>query len=94
MSATAAADSLFEVTVTNITKNAVFTPIMLASTKKGGYDHISVAAMIILTNDVFFAVNGIEGPKAAKVAKVTRAARATIVSPLPSLHAPMTPVPK
>ena len=34
LSTTAAADSFFEVTVTNITKGVVFTPVMVASTKK------------------------------------------------------------
>jgi hypothetical protein len=120
-SATAAADSFFEVTVTNITKGSVFTPIMVATTlegdrffelgapasleietiaetgnpgplqdsldayditnsahlpflgpgesvtqtvaTRGKYDHISVAAMVIPTNDIFFAVNGVKGPK-------------------------------
>ncbi len=28
----------------------------------GGFDHISVAAMLIPTNDAFFAVNGVEAP--------------------------------
>jgi hypothetical protein len=127
ISATAMAESYFEVTVTNITKGVVFTPIMVASTKKGTtffklgepaspaletiaetgnpgplqesldafdvtnssflpflapgesvtqkvategkYDHVSVAAMIIPTNDVFFAVNSIQGPKSGKSKK-------------------------
>jgi hypothetical protein len=126
-SATAAADSFFEVTVTNITKGAVFTPIMVATTQKGDrlfelgapasleietiaetgnpgplqdsldayditnsahlpflgpgesvtqtvattgkYDYISVAAMIIPTNDTFFAVNAVKGPKRGKPGK-------------------------
>lgn len=117
----AASEDYFEVTVTNITKGVVFTPIMVASVKKdskffelgspasaaletiaetgdpgplqesldaldvtnssflpflapgqsvtqlvateGKYDHVSVAAMIIPTNDVFFGVNAIEGPR-------------------------------
>jgi len=29
----------------------------------GGFDHVSVAAMLIPTNDGFFALNGVEGPK-------------------------------
>jgi hypothetical protein len=29
----------------------------------GGFDHISIAAMLIPTNDGFFAINGIEGPE-------------------------------
>jgi hypothetical protein len=128
-SATAAADSFFEVTVTNITKGAVFTPIMVATTQKGDsfyelgapasleietiaetgnpgplqdsldayditnsahlpflgpgesvtqtvatrgkYNHISVAAMIIPTNDTFFAVNGVEGPRKNRTVTVT-----------------------
>jgi hypothetical protein len=28
----------------------------------GGFDHISVAAMLVPTNDGFFAINGVEGP--------------------------------
>jgi hypothetical protein len=126
-SATSAAYSFFEVTVTNITKSAVFTPIMVATTQKrdrlfelgapasleietiaetgnpgplqdsldayditnsahlpflgpgesvtqtvattGKYNYISVAAMIIPTNDIFFAVNGVEGPKRGKPGK-------------------------
>ena len=126
---TAAADSLFEVTVTNITKGATFTPVMVATTKKGHtffrlgeaasdeletiaetgnpgplqasldafdstnssflpflgpgesvtqvvatagpYRYISIAAMLIPTNDLFFAVNGIAGPKGNKSITVT-----------------------
>jgi hypothetical protein len=30
---------------------------------RGGFDHISVAAMLIPTNDGFFVINGIKGPK-------------------------------
>ena len=125
--ATAVADSFFEVTVTNITKSAVFTPIMVATTRGGDrffelgapasleletiaetgnpgplqdsldayditnsadlpflgpgesvtqtvattgkYNHISIAAMIIPTNDTFFAVNGVKGPKPGKPGK-------------------------
>ena len=127
LSTSAAADSFFEVTVTNITKGVVFTPVMVASTRKdttffqlgapasmeletiaetgnpgplqdsldafditnssflpflgpgesvtqlvateGKYDHVSIAAMIIPTNDVFFAVNSIKGPKGGKSKK-------------------------
>ncbi len=29
----------------------------------GAFDHISVAAMLIPTNDAFFAINGVEGPR-------------------------------
>ena len=29
----------------------------------GGFDHLGVAAMLIPTNDGFFALNGVEGPK-------------------------------
>jgi hypothetical protein len=37
-------------------------------TIKGGgeFDHISVAAMLIPTNDAFFALNGVKGPKGKK----------------------------
>jgi len=31
-----------------------------------GFDHLSVAAMLIPTNDGFFAINGVEGPKGNK----------------------------
>ncbi len=34
---------------------------------KGGFDHVSVAAMLIPTNDGFFAINGVEGPKGNKI---------------------------
>ena len=126
-SATAAADSTFEVTVTNITKGLVFTPVVVASTLKGDtffklgeaasdeleiiaetgmtgpfqgsldafdstnsgamlfpgesvtqfvatagpYRSISVAAMLIPTNDLFFAVNGVAGPNGNKTIVVT-----------------------
>jgi len=30
---------------------------------RGGFDHLSVAAMLIPTNDGFFALNGVEGPR-------------------------------
>ncbi len=125
--ATAAADSTFEVTVTNLTKGLVFTPVMVASTLKGDtffklgeaasgvletiaetgdpgplqgsldafdstnsgamllpgasvtqfvatagpYRSISVAAMLIPTNDLFFAVNGVAGPNGNKTIIVT-----------------------
>jgi hypothetical protein len=29
----------------------------------GGFDHVSLAAMLIPTNDAFFALNGVEGPR-------------------------------
>ena len=119
-----ASDEYFEVKVTNITRNIVFTPIMVASVREdnsffalgspaspaleviaetgdpgplqesidalevtnssflpflepgqsvtqyvateGRYDHVSVAAMLIPTNDVFFGVNAIEGPRKSK----------------------------
>jgi hypothetical protein len=32
----------------------------------GAFDHISVASMLIPTNDAFFAVNGVEGPQGSK----------------------------
>jgi hypothetical protein len=37
------------------------TTIMVAT--HGQFDHISVASMLVPTNDGFFAVNGVEGPK-------------------------------
>lgn len=128
-SATAVADSSFEVTVTNLTKGAVFTPIMVATTRrgatffqlgetasteletmaetgnliplqdsldahditnssflpflgpgeqvtqyvetKGRYRYLSIAAMVIPSNDVFFAVNGIAGPRGRNTITVT-----------------------
>ena len=127
-SATAAADSYYEVTVTNVTKGMTFTPIMVATTKKGdtffqlgdmasgaleamaetgnlaplqgsldayditnssflpflgpgdsvsqvvasagAYRYISVAAMLIPSNDTFFAVNGVAGPNGNKTITV------------------------
>ncbi|MEP6993284.1 MAG: spondin domain-containing protein [Acidobacteriota bacterium] len=114
----------FEVTITNLTRDQQFTPILVASHKKGvqlfelgspaspeletlaeegdtapleallaampevkevknsgalldpgqsvtltlqaggAFDHVSVAAMLIPTNDGFFALNGVEGPDA------------------------------
>ncbi|MGH9426372.1 MAG: spondin domain-containing protein [Terriglobia bacterium] len=35
---------------------------------RGAFDHISVAAMLIPTNDAFFALNGVEGPSGNKMA--------------------------
>ena len=32
-------------------------------TTRGQFDHISVASMLVPTNDGFFAVNGVDGPK-------------------------------
>ncbi len=32
----------------------------------GAFDHVSVAAMLIPTNDAFFALNGVEGPRGNK----------------------------
>jgi hypothetical protein len=118
---TAAAE--FEVTVTNLTRGQVFTPILVASHQEGvrlfelgqpasveleilaeagdtgpisaslrtrtdvlevtdsgsplppghsvtlavkttaRFDHVSVAAMLVPTNDGFFAINGVEGPR-------------------------------
>lgn len=132
LSATAAADSYYEVTVTNVTKSMTFTPIMVATTRKGEqffrpgdsasealeamaetgnlgplqdsldahdisnssflpflgpgesvtqvvassgpYRNISVAAMLIPSNDTFFAVNGVAGPKGKKTITVNAAA--------------------
>ncbi len=116
----------FEVTITNLTRGQRFTPILVASHKKGvrlfelgavsspqleilaeegntaplkallaampdvrdvtdsgdllnpgrsvtvtvqaggGFDHVSVAAMLIPTNDGFFSLNGVEGPDGNK----------------------------
>ena len=124
ISANAAADAYYEVTVTNVTKGMTFTPIMVASTRKGDqffhlgagaspaleamaetgsldllqgsldayditnssflpflgpgqsvtqtvattgpYQYVSVAAMLIPSNDIFFALNGIAGPRGNK----------------------------
>ncbi len=41
---------------------------------RGGFDHVSVAAMLIPTNDGFFALNGVEGPHGHRVATFTSAA--------------------
>ena len=118
--ATALADAYYDVTVTNVTKGMTFTPIMVATTKKGDqffqpgtpasgaleamaetgdlgplqgsldafdisnsaflpflapgqsvtqtvatagpYRYLSVASMLIPSNDIFFALNGIAGP--------------------------------
>ena len=38
---------------------------------KGPYKYVSIAAMVVPTNDVFFAVNGIAGPKGKKTSTVT-----------------------
>jgi hypothetical protein len=115
-------DKAFEVTITNITKGEIFTPIMVASHGPGiklftlgksadvelemlaeggdtgplsgrlagagaldvvttgdvlppgqsvtvhvrtnpGNDRVSVAAMLVPTNDAFFAINGVQGPR-------------------------------
>lgn len=124
-------DVQFEVTVTNLTRGQTFTPVLVASHRKGvtlfspgksasaelanlaeegataplaalllatpavldvadtgappagfilpgqsqtvvvragrGADHISVAAMLIPTNDAFFALNGVQGPRGREV---------------------------
>lgn len=125
-SAFAGNKGMYEVTITNVTKGEVFTPILAASTHKGyklfnpgtpaspdleiiaesgnnttlanfllsgghaldtaaangplfpgksltltvkmneKYNHISVASMLVPSNDAFFAVNGIRGPKEGK----------------------------
>ena len=130
-SATSLADTLYEVTVTNISKGVVLTPIMVATTRKGDtffglgepasieletlaetgnpgplqdsldaydvtnnssspdpflgpgqsvtqyvetrgrYNHLSIASMVVPTNDVFFAVNGVAGPKGHKSIIIT-----------------------
>ena len=122
-----AAEPRFEVTVTNLTRGQVFTPILVASHREGvklftlgqpasvdlevlaeagdtgslkaalaayphvrevtdsgaplppghsvtltvqtggGFDHLSVAAMLVPTNDGFFAANDIEGPPGNKL---------------------------
>ena len=125
---TATADSFYEVTVTNITKDMTFTPIMVATTRKRErffelgeeassgvetmaetgdlgplqdsldalditnssflpflspgesvtqvvatnrrYRNVSIAAMLIPSNDTFFAVNGIAGPKGRRTITV------------------------
>jgi hypothetical protein len=127
--ATAAADSYYEVTVTNLTKGMTFTPIMVATTRRGDqfvhlgeaasveleamaetgdltplqdsldafdisnsaflpflapgesvtqlvgtrgrYRYVSIAAMLIPSNDTFFAINGIAGPRDHKTKTVT-----------------------
>ncbi len=121
LSGTAAADSYYEVTVTNLTKGMTFTPIMVATTRRGDqffqlgeeassqleamaeagdlgplekkldayditnssflpflppgqsvtqvvattgqYPNVSIAAMLVPSNDTFFAVNGVAGPR-------------------------------
>ncbi len=35
---------------------------------RGGFDHLSVASMLIPTNDAFFALNGVKGPLGYEVA--------------------------
>ena len=130
--ATAAADSYYEVTVTNVTKGMTFTPIMVATTRRGDqffhlgdaasdeleamaetgdlgplqdsldandisnsaflpflapgesvtqlvattgqYRNLSIAAMLVPSNDTFFAVNGIAGPRGNKTITVTATA--------------------
>lgn len=120
----AAADGYYEVTVTNVTKGMTFTPIMVATTRRGDqffqlgaeasaeveamaetgdlgplqasldahdisnssflpflapgesvtqlvatrgrYRNVSIAAMLIPSNDTFFAVNGVPGPRGMK----------------------------
>ncbi len=124
--AQASDDARFEVTVTNITQGEIFTPIMVASHRRGTkifklgepaseeleiiaesgnpgplgdslissgaaldvvaadgvllpghsltlsvrtdrrHSHVSVASMLVPTNDAFFAVNGIHGPRGKK----------------------------
>jgi hypothetical protein len=121
MSTTVVADTYFKVKVTNLTKDIVFTPSLIASTRKGArifmggseasseletiaetgnpmplaesldsYDHavlgfigpggsdyveigtkgsykyVTVAAMLIPTNDTFMALNGVRGPDGNK----------------------------
>ncbi len=118
----------YEVTITNVTRGQVFTPIVIASHKegfhlfsagqaaseeierlaeggetaaletfltgnpnvlevvnsgaplppgqsatvmvdtRGQFDHLSVASMLVPTNDAFFALNGVEGPKGKQTA--------------------------
>lgn len=41
--------------------------VTLSVRTRGAFDHISVAAMLIPTNDAFFAVNGVAGPKGNKM---------------------------
>ena len=126
MSTSVAADSYFRVKVTNLTKSIVFTPALVASTRKGdrifmggdaasseletiaetgnpvplagsldsydhavlgfigpgasdsveivtkgSYTHVTVAAMLIPTNDTFLALNGVAGPKGNKTIAFT-----------------------
>ncbi|MDH3647766.1 MAG: spondin domain-containing protein [Gammaproteobacteria bacterium] len=126
---TATADSHYEVTVTNLTKGMTFTPIMVATTRRGDrffrlgdapsdeleamaetgdvgplqesldahdvsnssflpflspgksvtqfvattgeYKNVSLAAMLIPSNDIFFALNGIAGPTGNKTVTLT-----------------------
>jgi len=37
--------------------------VTLTVDASGAFDHVSVAAMLIPTNDAFFAINGVEGPR-------------------------------
>lgn len=37
--------------------------VTLVVVARGRFDHVSVGAMLVPTNDAFFAVNGMEGPK-------------------------------
>lgn len=41
--------------------------VTLSVRTRGAFDHISVAAMLIPTNDAFFALNGVAGPKGNKM---------------------------
>jgi hypothetical protein len=41
---------------------------------RGGFDHISLASMLIPTNDGFFALNGVEGPRGHRGAIYTSVA--------------------
>jgi hypothetical protein len=127
----ASGQKMYEVTVTNITKGEIFTPILVASTHRGvklfeqgtaastdleiiaesgnnvpladslisgghaldtasaqggllpgasltltvkmneKYSYITVASMLVPSNDAFFAVNGIRGPKGKRTLTVT-----------------------
>ncbi|MCI0391024.1 MAG: spondin domain-containing protein [Acidobacteria bacterium] len=40
--------------------------VILTVDAPGSFDHVSVAAMLIPTNDGFFAINGVEGPRGNK----------------------------
>ncbi len=41
--------------------------VMIPVETGAGFDHLSVAAMLIPTNDAFFALNGVEGPRGSHV---------------------------